>query len=96
MRGQERAEVVSGGQGRQAAEQVTEIVVGIESVAQTAHDERVEGRGVIAGVGMTDKEPVLHAEFARADGVFDGVGVEAGLAVAQMCGQGLSVVEQVG
>lgn len=59
-------------------------------------DQRVDDGGAIAGVGMAYEEPVLRAEFARADGVLDGVGVEASVAVPQMCGEWSPVFEQIG
>lgn len=42
--------------------------MGIVATALAGDDERVEDGSAIAGVGMTDEEPVLCAEFAGTDG----------------------------
>ena len=58
----------------------------IVTVELAGNDERVNDRGAITGVGVTDEEPVLYAELARTDGVLDRVGIEPGVAVAQVRG----------
>ena len=67
----------------------------IVAVALAGDDEGVDDRSAVAGVGMADEEPVFGAELARADGVLDGVGVEPGVAVAQVRGQRGPVAEQI-
>lgn len=69
--------------------------MGIVAVPLAGNDERVENRGAVAGVGVPDEEPVLCSELAQADGVLDGVGVELGVVVAQVCGQRGPVAEQI-
>lgn len=74
--GQKRTEIILGGHRGQAREHVLQIGVRIVAAALAAHDERVDDRRAVAGVGLANEEPVLRAEFARADGVLDRVGVE--------------------
>ncbi len=68
----------------------------IVAVALAGDGERVKDSGTVAGIGMADEEPVLRAKFARADGIFDRVGIEPGVAVAEMCAQRCPVAEQIG
>jgi hypothetical protein len=82
MRGEQRTQIVLGSHRGQAREHITKIGVRVMTTALATDDERVDDRGAVTGVGMSYEEPVLGAEFARADGVLDGVGVEAGVAVA--------------
>jgi hypothetical protein len=51
VRGQERTEVVGGGHGRQAAEDIAKVIVGIVTVALAGDDERVNDRWAVTGVG---------------------------------------------
>ena len=72
------------GHSRQPGEHVLQISMRIVVVALAGDDQRVDDRSAVASIGMTDEEPVLRAKFAWPDGVLNGVGVEAGVAVAQM------------
>ena len=85
---QQRVQIVPIGYGRQAREDITQISVWIFAVPLTGHDDRVDDGRALAGIGMTDKEPVLLPNGRRPDGVFDQVVVEARLAVSLMRGQG--------
>ena len=67
----------------------------IVTVTLAAHHERVDHGGTVAGIGMADEEPVFRAELARPDGVLDRVGVECGVAVAEVRGERFSVAEQI-
>ena len=86
MRGQQGAQIVGRGHGGQAGEHVAQVGMGIVAAALAGDDERVEHGGAVAGVGVADEEPVLRPEFARADGVLHGVGVELGAAVRAVSG----------
>ena len=50
-------------------------------MAVAGHDDRVDDRRALAGVGMADEEPVL-ADGRRSDRIFDQVIVEPGFTVA--------------
>jgi hypothetical protein len=96
MRGQQWAKIVCGGQCGQAGEYVAEVIVWIMAVTLAAHDERVNDRSAIAGIGMADEEPVLRAEFTGADSVLQRVGIEFGVTVAEVRSQWGPVAEEVG
>ena len=44
---------------REVGEHVLQVGVGIESAALGGDEERVDHRGAVAGVGVSDEEPVL-------------------------------------
>ena len=69
--------------------------MGIVAVTLAGYDERVDHRGAVAGVGVAHEEPVLRSEFARADRILDGVGIELGVVVAQVRAQRGPVAEQI-
>src|SRR5580704_8355604 len=77
------AEVVLVGHPGQPGKDVLEVRERILSVAFARDDQRVEDRRALAGVGVTDEEPVLFSNTGRADGIFDEVIVQPTLAVVQ-------------
>src|SRR5271165_1332766 len=92
---QQGVEVVLGGHSGQAAEDVAEVGHGVDAVALTGDDDRVDDRRALAGVGVADKQPVLLADRRRSDRIFNEVVVETRLAVFQMPGKRLPVFEEV-
>ena len=54
----------------QAGEHVAEVGEGILAVTLAGDDEGVDDRRALAGVRMTDEEPVLLADRGGPDGVF--------------------------
>ncbi len=95
MGGQQRGEIVAIGHFRQASEDVAEVSKRILAVAAARDDERVDDRGALSGVGMTNEEPVLFADGRGANGVLDRVVIEFGLPVTHMSAQWFPVVEEV-
>jgi hypothetical protein len=61
----ERVQVVLIGHPRQTSEYVTHIGERIFAVTLTRDDDRVNDRGALAGVGVSDKKPVF---FPMAEG----------------------------
>ena len=59
MTWQQRAQIVLVGHPRQAREDVFEIRERVLLMALARHDERVEDRGALAGLRMTNEEPVF-------------------------------------
>lgn len=45
---------------------VRRVSMGIEAASPDREDEREDPGGTFADVGMSDEEPVLNVEFARA------------------------------
>jgi hypothetical protein len=45
--------------------------MGIETMALAGDDQRVDDRSAVAGIRVTDEEPVLRTKFARPDGVLN-------------------------
>ena len=64
-------------------------------MALTGHDQGVKDRGALAGLGVTNKQPVLLSDARGPDRIFDEIIVEPRLAEPQMLHQGLPLVEQV-
>ena len=56
MRRQQGAQVVAGGHGRQAGEDIAQVVVRVVAAALAGDDQRVEDGGAGAGVGVADEE----------------------------------------
>ena len=81
---------------RQAAEHITDIRERLNPVTLAGDDEGVDDRGALAGVGVTDEQPIFLTDGRGADGVFDEVVVEPGLAVLEVGGQRRPVIEQIG
>ncbi len=96
MGGQQGREIVLGRHGRQAGERVLQVGVRVVAVTLAGDEERVEDGGAVAGLRVSDEQPVLGAEFAGTDGVLDRVGVELGASVFEVRGQRRPVAEQVG
>ena len=93
--GQQRPQIILVCHARQPGEQVFQESQGILAMTLTGHDQGVEDRGALAGVGVTDKQPVLLSDARGTDCVLDEVIVEPRLAKPQMLHQGLPLVEQV-
>lgn len=91
----ECAEIVLVGHGGQPGEHVAKVNKGIFAVTQTGDDDRVEDRGALAGVGMTNEEPVFLPDDGWPDGVLHYIGVQPGLAVTQMRGARFPVCQQI-
>ena len=91
----ETAAAAASGHGGQTTEHIAQIIVRVVSVALAGDDQRVDNGGPVAGVGVPDEQPVLHPEFAGADGILHQVGVEPGLAVIEMGGERTPVPEQI-
>lgn len=94
-RGGERTEVVLAVHRGQAGEQVADIDLRVVPMPEAGDDDRVEDGGALAGVGVADEEPVLLPKRGGADVVLDDVGVEPGLAVAQVRGQAFPLRKQI-
>lgn len=76
LRREQRVAVLLVGHAPQAAEHVAQVGERVLAVALAGVDQRVEHRRAMAGVGMADEQPILHAQFGRTDGVFRRVVVE--------------------
>ena len=75
-RGRERAEIVLIGHSRHSREHDAQVGERVCAVALAGNDDRVDDRGALAGVGVTDEQPVFLADGRGADGIFDEVVVE--------------------
>ena len=60
---QQRREVILIGHCGQTAEHVAQIEQRIDGAPAAGADDRVNDRGALASVGMSDEEPVLRADF---------------------------------
>jgi hypothetical protein len=80
---------------RQAAQDVGEVVVGIDAAASAADQKRVEDGASPAGIGMSNEEPALAANGGGTDAVFDEVIVDFEEAVLEIAGQSVVLVEEV-
>ena len=65
------------------------------AVTPTGAEERVEDSSAVASRGVADEQPILFSNRGGPDGVLDRVGVEFGLAVLQMPGEWIPVIEQL-
>ena len=54
-----RIEIVLVGHRRQAGEHVAQVSRWLDAAALARDDDRVDDRGTLAGIRMTDEEPVL-------------------------------------
>ena len=55
----ERPQIVAVGHGGQTGEDITQIGQRIDPMAAAGDHQRVDDRGAITGIGMTDKKPVF-------------------------------------
>ena len=83
------------GHGRQAGEQVPDVGQGIDAAALAGDDDRVDDGGTLAGLGMSDEEPVFLSNRRGSDGVFNGVVIQTGPAVRAMGDEDLPITEQI-
>src|SRR5690606_32010441 len=60
---------------------------GLDLMAATALEDGVDDRRTLTRIGVTDEQPVLRAEFGRADRLFGEVVVDARLSVFHVGGQ---------
>lgn len=67
--GQQRRHIILIGHSRLAREDVFEVGKGFFAVALAGNDNRVDDGGALAGVGMTDEEPVSFSDARRPDRV---------------------------
>lgn len=65
-------------------------------MALAGDGQRVDDRGAVTGVTASDKEPVLLAQSAGTDGIFDEVVVDLDLAVVKVFAEGFPELEGVG
>lgn len=80
---------------RHALEEVAQVYEGVFPVALAGDDERVEDGHALAGVGMSDEEPVFLADGRGDYRVFDQVVVETVIRVVGLGGDDTLVREQV-
>ena len=71
--GQQRPQIILVCHARQPGEQVFQVSQRILAVTLTGHDQGVEDRRTLAGLGVTDKQPVLLSDARGTDGVLDEV-----------------------
>jgi hypothetical protein len=95
LRWQERPKVVLVGHRRQPVEHIPEVRQGIDAMTPAGDDDRVDDGRAFAGIGVTDEEPVLRAEFRRPDRIFDQAGIQLGLPMFQVRGQRRLLRQQV-
>ena len=79
----------------QALQHIAAISERVFAVPLAGDHDRVEDGRAQAGVGMVDEQPVFLSDGRRSDRVFNQVGVEPGLTVAQLRGQRDPVTEQI-
>jgi hypothetical protein len=88
-------QVVLVGHGRQPGQDVAQIGVGGVAEALAGNDDRVDDGGTLAGLGMSDEEPVFLSNRRGSDGVFNGVVIQTGPAVRAMGDEDLPITEQI-
>ena len=74
---QEWLEVVTRGHLRKTRQDIAEVGQRILAVSLARDDQRVDDGRALAGVRMTDEEPVLFADARRANRIFYAVIVQA-------------------
>ena len=79
----------------QAGEDVGEIRFGIDAFAVAVADECVERGGACAASRVAHEQPVLFADGAGTDGVFDEVVVDLHAPVSHIHGEFVPLVESV-
>src|SRR5690606_7903792 len=72
------------GHRRQAGEDVTQVIEGIDGATAAALDDREEDGGALAGVSRADEEPVLFADGGGSNGVFHRVVVDFDVTVVNV------------
>jgi hypothetical protein len=60
MRREDRSDLAVGHR-RQASQNIPEVLIGFNSASPTAFDDGVEDRSSLAGLGFSEKEPVLFS-----------------------------------
>ncbi len=81
--------------GEQAFEDVRQIRLGIDALPVAVADERVERGGTVSGGWIAHEQPVLLADRAGADRVFNEVVVDLHAAMAQEHAQLVPLVERI-
>src|SRR5436190_18768839 len=92
--GKQTIEIADGGMG-QAAQDVGEVVVGIDASASAAAQQGVEDGAAPTCAGMSDEEPAFAADGGGPDRVFDQVVVDLKTAVFEISGQSIVLVEEI-
>ena len=71
----------------EAPEHIVEVGQRFDLMATAAFQDGVNHGGAWSGVGVANEQPVLGAEFGRADGLFGQVVVDAGFTKVDIRGQ---------
>lgn len=74
---------------------IADVVEWIYGAALARDNNRVDDRGAIARVGVADEEEVFLSDGRGPDRVFEKIGVEAGVAVIAVSGQGVPLPKQI-
>ena len=56
---------------------------------------RVDDGGFLAGIGMSDEQPILFSDGRGPDGLFDQVVINSGASVSKVGAEGFPLIEQV-
>ena len=72
------------GQMRKSSQEVAEVGVRLNAPESAVFDEGVEDGSVLHTTGISNKKPNLFSYGDRTDGIFDGVFIDAYLAVFQI------------
>lgn len=82
LRGEVRCGAVR--RGGETGQRPVEIGPGVDFVQLAGADDRVDDGGVVAGVGVTDEEPVAKAELGGTNLALDGIIIDLDVTVARL------------